>query len=683
MLHARENRARLALAIAALALASGCAGDDAGQAVARAVEEGRIAFVGGDYPGAMSAFEEALRENPTDPEAMLGLARSAHELHLYDSALERYRMTLVLAPGNARAWEGYLGALVWGGILEGNGRRLGAALDSAVEALSAAPGAPDAYDYVRTGAAELNRLLEYTAILAEVRAAHPDHPVVQIEQARAVLEAARRDANAGAMGVEAGTRPPGVETAAERVAALEERLGAELDALRARNPVDADALYKLAVGYELLDDTEAADAALARLERADGGRLLAAPLLHDRYLTAWVANFEEPVEERLALTERWLPRLEPAWPANPSRYRAILDMQFDLLVDSAGEGVGEEAADRIAATARRLGRYDTWGSAQTYVRAASVLARTPSHYVVAVRITDEGIEALAEDRPGLIYPGTPDGEREPLRLRYQAALMQLQGQALHNLGRDDAAERVLREAIGLYPVAASFAVLGGLLLDQGRDAEAFDLLVAALAHGFGPAETLLMEQTAASAREAALGIGADPGVIDAAVAFARERVEEERDREIVADPLDIAAPDFDLDDTEGRTWRLSELVGKVVVLNYWATWCGPCIAEMPYYAQLVQEYADAADVVFLAISTDEDPSVVPPFLAERDVDFTVLYDQASAVDFQVTGIPASFVIGPDGRIKYRTSGFPGPDRYLREMRLRIDALRPEPRSATR
>ena len=80
-------------------------------------------------------------------------------------------------------------------------------------------------------------------------------------------------------------------------------------------------------------------------------------------------------------------------------------------------------------------------------------------------------------------------------------------------------------------------------------------------------------------------------------------------------------------------------------------------------------------VVLLAISTDADPSLVQPWLNETDFDFTVLYDEGSAVDFQVTGIPASFLIGRDGNIQYRTSGFPGPDQYLREMRLRIEALR--------
>jgi len=418
---------------------------------------------------------------------------------------------------------------------------------------------------------------------------------------------------------------------------------------------------------------------------------LAATQRYRQFLDEWIASFDADTSTRLDVTDRWLPRFEPAWDNDGTRHRAVLGMQFELLVGAStgpappdvdgpveiGEPVGlsEDEADRIARVGRRLARIDTWRGASRYVETASVLARTPSHYVTAVRVTDDGIEALRENRPGLLYPGTPDNEREQLRMRYLAVLMQLQGQALHNLGRDEEAERILREAIALHPVAASYAVLGGQLLDEGRDAEAFDLLVAALAHGFSAAEAVLEEQTYASALAAAESIGASPEVIDAAVGFAAERIDEERDREIVADPLDTPAPEFELAGTVEGTWRLSELVGKVVVLNYWATWCGPCIAEMPYYQQLVDEYADAEDVVFLAISTDSDPSIVAPFIEERGHTFTVLYDEGSAVDFQVTGIPASLVIGKDGLIKYRTSGFPGPERYLNEMRLRIEALR--------
>ena len=94
----------------------------------------------------------------------------------------------------------------------------------------------------------------------------------------------------------------------------------------------------------------------------------------------------------------------------------------------------------------------------------------------------------------------------------------------------------------------------------------------------------------------------------------------------------------------------------------------------------MDEYGDDEGVVFLAISTDAQPTdVVPRFMGDNDYDFVVLYDEASAADFEVPGVPAGFIIGVDGLIKYRTSGFPGAETYLREMRLRIDALRAQQR----
>lgn len=137
----------------------------------------------------------------------------------------------------------------------------------------------------------------------------------------------------------------------------------------------------------------------------------------------------------------------------------------------------------------------------------------------------------------------------------------------------------------------------------------------------------------------------------------------------------MPAPDFELSDIHGNQWRLSELAGKVVV-NYWATWCGPCRAEFPHYFKLVDAYAGADDVVFLAITTDTDHSVTRAFLEEEGYGFTVLFDEGSATDFHVTGVPSHFIIGPDGRTRYRASGSPGEARYAREIRWRIEASRP-------
>lgn len=108
--------------------------------------------------------------------------------------------------------------------------------------------------------------------------------------------------------------------------------------------------------------------------------------------------------------------------------------------------------------------------------------------------------------------------------------------------------------------------------------------------------------------------------------------------------------DFTLTDLEGRSWRLSELRGKVVVVNFWATWCPPCRKEMPDLEALYNQFKGEGLVV-LAIS-DEDAAKVGPFIAERQVTYPILLDPGRKVNalFQVEGIPKTFVYDREGKL---------------------------------
>jgi peroxiredoxin len=123
-----------------------------------------------------------------------------------------------------------------------------------------------------------------------------------------------------------------------------------------------------------------------------------------------------------------------------------------------------------------------------------------------------------------------------------------------------------------------------------------------------------------------------------------------------ADTLLVAADasrekaDFTLADLDGKQWNLKSLRGKVVLVNFWATWCPPCRKEMPDLQALYNRFKDQGFVI-LAIS-DEEASVVKPFLAERKVNFPVMLDPGDTVNklFKVAGIPKSFVYGRDGKL---------------------------------
>ena len=109
-------------------------------------------------------------------------------------------------------------------------------------------------------------------------------------------------------------------------------------------------------------------------------------------------------------------------------------------------------------------------------------------------------------------------------------------------------------------------------------------------------------------------------------------------------------PEFTLTDLSGKSWKFSELRGKVVLVNFWATWCPPCRKEMPDLETLYQRFGPKGFVV-LGIS-DEDAAKVKPFIEERRISFPILLDPGRKVNeaFVVNGIPKSFVYDREGKL---------------------------------
>ena len=111
------------------------------------------------------------------------------------------------------------------------------------------------------------------------------------------------------------------------------------------------------------------------------------------------------------------------------------------------------------------------------------------------------------------------------------------------------------------------------------------------------------------------------------------------------------AEDFTLSDLAGKSLRLSSLKGKVVLIDFWATWCGPCRIEMPSIQKLHREFKDRGLVV-LGVNAGEEATAVRPFLKKYGYDFRILLDHDQAVGrrYQVDGIPTMFIIDKGGTI---------------------------------
>jgi thiol-disulfide isomerase/thioredoxin len=122
------------------------------------------------------------------------------------------------------------------------------------------------------------------------------------------------------------------------------------------------------------------------------------------------------------------------------------------------------------------------------------------------------------------------------------------------------------------------------------------------------------------------------------------------------------APDFTLASKEGGNVRLQEQLGNVVLINFWASWCGPCREELPYLEELQQEYADLGFTI-LAVNVDEDPSKADILLNDIPVSFPVLFDVNDEVSklYDVQAMPTTVIVDRDGNQRLLHHGYKSGD----------------------
>ncbi len=129
-----------------------------------------------------------------------------------------------------------------------------------------------------------------------------------------------------------------------------------------------------------------------------------------------------------------------------------------------------------------------------------------------------------------------------------------------------------------------------------------------------------------------------------------------------ADPEPIAtvgkpAPDFQLQNLDGQSITLSNLKGKPVLVNFWATWCSPCVSEMPYIQEIHEDWSDSGLMV-LTINMGDSASEVEQFLQEHNLSLPVLLDTKKAIapKYGIRAIPTTFFIDKDGIVRNKVIG---------------------------
>ena len=141
----------------------------------------------------------------------------------------------------------------------------------------------------------------------------------------------------------------------------------------------------------------------------------------------------------------------------------------------------------------------------------------------------------------------------------------------------------------------------------------------------------------------------------------------------VTNAVSSAAPDFTLQSRDGETVSLSQFHGQVVMINFWATWCGPCREEMPHLEALHQRYS-ALGFTLLGVNVEENSGDAVAWLEETPVSFSVLFDPENSVSelYDVVAMPSTVLVDRQGNVRFLHHGYQAG--YENEYQTQIRAL---------
>lgn len=313
---------------------------------------------------------------------------------------------------------------------------------------------------------------------------------------------------------------------------------------------------------------------------------------------------------------------------------------------------------------------------------ASALADRGLHLDKATRLADEAYHRANEDpfrrptyRPdGWLQEVIPPAQRARIVRRRQATYRATQGWVMHQLDRPEKAARLLREADAMRPNDPTIQERLATVYESNQRAnEALNVYTAMLERDatYLPAR-MGFARTFAQVHGKQSDVGSALNRIEQTWRTASsETALEER--------VGIPAPAFALEDLNGTPLHSSELRGKVVVLDFWATWCSPCLAAFPYLQEVYERYADHPHVVFLIINTSwvgDTAEAARSFFAEHPYTFPTAYDPdgKTTAQFDISSIPATFLIDPNGIIQYRHTSLGSGNAYVLALTAQIEAL---------
>lgn len=371
---------------------------------------------------------------------------------------------------------------------------------------------------------------------------------------------------------------------------------------------------------------------------------------------------------------------------SPVEFARVLEFHLQKYPESSQRDELERALVKSAMDAGDKERILLWGERslakkmdqpQVLERVARLLLETEEkeraeRALKYARQFEQGIRGLQSEAP------KSPRQKAQFTDEYDRAIgrsLALQARAAGNLGRIEEAADLAQKSFDTYPSHESAREIARWLAKAGKGVESARRYADAFVAPDNPAE-LRAKDRALMGEQYRKEKGNETGLgdlvleaHDRAVTLGARRLARLR----TFDPnVGVSNPvDFTLSALQGEPLKLSSLRGKVVVLDFWATWCGPCRAQHPLYEQVKKKFAGKDNVVFIAINTDEDTSGVPAFLEGNQWNpKNVYFEDGLSNLLKVSSIPTTIVFDKNGQVSSRMNGFV-PEKFVDQLTARI------------
>ncbi len=537
------------------------------------------------------------------------------------------------------------------------------------------------------------------ATWAEFKERFPDHVLGYTELANEAYVARRMDEWTSLMEAALELAPGSVEVRAQHWRGLwmsellprEERraaVEASMAAYREASPETVDGLRSLASMYRQMGEDERAAELEARIVERDPAGYHASAIYNTR-LRAARARLQEAWEEHGDDSPEYRAQLETvreavheylARPLYSDRFKGEAYLGLFGALRAMDPVPAEELADAV----RGLAKYERLNPHITYAAAPLAMIDHTPYALEAADIVRAGAHHVFENLKRFRRAYETEGEYDQ-SLRYSlGSIYDVIGWAYFKAGRTEDGRHTLERALALAEDNRDVRHHLGQVYEQ----------LAAEAEGDGGGEAVTMWLDRAEDSYIA-GFGASRGENPNEAALealyerrngSREGIEDylatldERDRirrreRIMESRMEEAETyaAFELARLDGEMVSSADLEGRIAVLHFWGTWCGPCIVELPEYQEFDERYREDPEVHVLSISNDDTNEIIEEFLAKNGYDFTVLVDAGYAERAGVTAWPTTWFVDRNGHVRFEKIGTAL--KLDEEFSWRVEALR--------